>query len=439
MSAINVGIIGFGTVGAGVVTILQNTRELIEDRVGAPVVVARIADLDTTSSRGISVDPAILTTDALSIINDPSISIVVELIGGEEPAATFLHQAIAAGKHVVTANKALLSRRGEELFQAAHRTGVNIGFEGSVGGGIPIIQAIRDGLTANRISMIFGILNGTANFILSSMSDGSRDFADALAEAQKLGYAEADPTLDVSGYDTTHKLSILLSLVYGRQFYPEEIYTEGIIGITPQDINFARELGYRIKLLAIHKDDNGELEVRVTPTLVPATSLIANVQGVYNAVFVTGDAVGSTMFYGRGAGKMPTGSAVVSDIIRIARNLHRCPANPVIPFGSRRPLPVLIKREDQIRSRYYLRFSAMDRPGVLSQIAGVLAENDISISSVIQRGRSQEGGVPIFMLIHEALEKNVNTALREVDALPVTLGRTMLIRIEDIDSLNGEK
>nr|MBP7322623.1 homoserine dehydrogenase [Deltaproteobacteria bacterium] len=431
MNNINIGIIGFGTVGAGVVTILEKNKEIIQDRVGAPVVVRRIADLDTVSDRGITLQPSILTNDARAIINDPEISIVVELIGGEEPAATYLRQAVAQGKHVVTANKALLSRRGEEFFQAAHERGVNIGFEGSVGGGIPIIQAIRDGLSANRITMIFGILNGTSNFILSCMSDGVKDFSEALAEAQRLGYAEADPTLDVSGYDTTHKLSILLSLVYGRQFHPEEIYTEGIARITPQDISFAKELGYRIKLLAISKDDRGEIEVRVTPTLVPAASLISNVQGVYNAVFVTGDAVGSTLFYGRGAGKMPTGSAVVSDIIRIARALHTNPEKPLIPFGSRRPRPVTIKKENQIRSRYYLRFSATDRPGVLSQIAGILGDYDISISSVIQRGRSSEGAVPIFMLIHEALEQNVNAALKKIDELPVTLDRTMLIRIED--------
>lgn len=431
MKTINIGIIGLGTVGTGVVKILQKNQKIIQDRVGALLSVRKIADLDLTTDRGITLDPSLLTTDAQELITDPSIAIVAELIGGQEPASTYLQQAIAHGKHVVTANKALLSARGEEIFRAACEHQVEVGFEGSVGGGIPIIQAIREGLAANRITMIFGILNGTSNFILTKMTDEGKEFDEILSEAQALGYAESDPFLDVSGYDTTHKLSILLSLVYGQQFHPEEIHTEGITRISPLDIMFAKEMGYRIKLLAIFKDDAGQIEARVHPTFIPADSLISHVKGAYNAIFVTGDAVGSTMFYGSGAGMMPTGSAVVSDIIRIARTILHAKSHQISPPVARSERAVTLKDRQQIRSKYYLRFSATDRPGVLSQISGVLAKYDISISSVIQRGRRNEGAVPIFMLIHEALEADVTRALQEIDSLPVTLDQTMVIRIED--------
>jgi homoserine dehydrogenase len=431
METIQIGIIGLGTVGTGVVKILQQNQKTIQHRLGVTLEVGKIADLDLVTDRGISLDRSLLTTDANEVINDPGIPIIAELIGGEEPAATYIHKSIDQGKHVVTANKALLSVRSSEIFRAAYDRNVEIGFEGSVCGGIPVIQAIKDGLAANHITMILGILNGTANFILTRMTDEGGNFEDVLAEAQKLGYAEADPTLDIDGDDTAHKLSILLSLVYGQQVRPDDVYVEGITRITPLDIEFARQLGYRIKLLAISKHDDDGIEARVHPTLIPAGSLIAHVKGVYNAVFVTGDAVGSTMFYGQGAGMMPTGSAVVSDIMRIAGNIlcaKRTQSSQLFVHDSG---AVGIKRKNRIRTKYYLRFSAMDRPGVLSKISGILAKYDISISSVIQRGRQVGGSVPIFMLIHEALEEDVDRALQEIDSLPETLDQTMVLRIED--------
>jgi len=431
MEKIKVGIIGLGTVGTGVVKLLQQNQSLIQNRLGAVIEIAKIADLDITTDRGVVNDPSILTTDAMEVLTDPSIHIVAELIGGEEPAATFILKAIDQKKHVVTANKALLSVRGAEIFDASFHNQVDVGFEGSVCGGIPIIRALKEGLAANRITSIFGILNGTANYILTQMTDEGRGFDEVLADAQQLGYAEADPSFDVNGTDTTHKLSILLSLVYGRQFNPNDISTEGITGIQPLDIAFARELGFRIKLLAIAKEEQGQLEARVHPTLIPADSLLSSVKGVYNAVFVCGDAVGSTMFYGQGAGMMPTGSAVVSDIIEISRNILNGRSGRIVPLFAKASHAVAIKNKEQITCKYYLRFSAQDRPGVLSQISGILGKYNISISSVIQKGRRIDGAVPIYMLIYEATEKYVDKALSEIDALPVTLDKTMVIRIED--------
>jgi len=355
----------------------------------------------------------------------------VELMGGEEPAASFLLEAIKKGKHVVTANKALLSTRGEEIFKAVFEHQVDIGFEGSVCGGIPLIRAIKEGLAANKITTIFGILNGTANYILSRMTEEGKEFQEVLEEARHLGYAETDASLDVQGTDTTHKLSILLSLVYGKKISPEDIYTEGITRIHPLDIEFAMQLGYRIKLLAIFKDENGEIEARVHPTLIPAESLLSHVKGVNNAVFIYGDAVGSTLFYGQGAGMMPTGSAVVSDLIEISRNILKGNCGTMVPFFTENKNTITVKAKNQFLSRYYLRFSVQDRPGVLSQISGILGKLNISIASVIQRGQQGDGAVPIFMLIHKAREEYVAKALQEIDALPVALDKTMLIRIED--------
>ena len=431
MEKIKIGIIGLGTVGTGVIKILQRNHELIQNRLGAPIEIAKIADLDITSDRGITIDPSLFTCDALEVINDPQVSIVVELIGGEEPAASFLLKAIKKGKHVVTANKALLSTRGAEIFQAAYENKVEIGFEGSVCGGIPLIRSIKEGLAANKITTIFGILNGTANYILTRMTEEGKEFKEVLDEAKKLGYAEAEPALDINGTDTTHKLSILLSLIYGKKISPEDIYTEGITQIHPLDIGFAKELGYRIKLLAIFKEDNGEIEARVNPTLIPADSLLSSVKGVNNAVFIYGDAVGSTMFYGQGAGMMPTGSSVVSDLIEISRNILKDSCGMVVPLFTENQKIKQLKTKKQFFTRYYLRFSVQDRPGVLSQISGILGKFNISISSVIQRGRSGDNAVPIFMLIHKAREEHIDNALKEIDALPVTLDKTMLIRIED--------
>ncbi|MDO8444908.1 MAG: homoserine dehydrogenase [Deltaproteobacteria bacterium] len=433
MKAINVGIVGFGTVGTGTAKILLENSRLIEERVGAPIVIKKIADHQPEKEREIKVDPSILTRDADEILNDPEIEIVIELIGGYGYAKEFILKAIDKGKHVVTANKALLAVHGDEIFKAAYAKGIDIGFEASVGGGIPIIRALKEGLVANRIESIYGIVNGTTNYILTKMTAGGEKFADVLKEAQEKGYAETDPTFDVEGIDAAHKLAILISLAYGVRIRFEDIYTEGISKITPLDIEFAREFGYRIKLLAITKDDKGKIEARVHPTMLKESAMLATVDGVFNAIYVTGDAVGSTMFYGRGAGMMPTGSAVVSDIVDIARNIIKKSHQRVPPLGCREECikDAKVKDISETVNHYYIRFSAMDRPGVLSKISGILGENNISISSMIQKGREIEGAVPIVMMTHEARERDVRKALDEIDRLPVVHDKTVFIRIEE--------
>jgi len=433
MERVYIGLIGFGTVGTGVVKILQEKAKLLEERLGFSLILKKIADLDITRDRGIKVSPAILTANVTEVIEDPEISIIVELIGGLEPARTFILQAMAKGKHVVTANKALLAVHGLEIFKAADEYGVDLGFEGSVGGGIPIIRALKEGLVANKIQVIFGILNGTSNYILSEMTARNLKFEEVLKKAQELGYAEADPTLDIQGIDTAHKLSILISLAYGVQVKLEDIYTEGITSIAPMDVEYAKELGYHIKLLAIAKSDGGPIEARVHPTLLPADHLLSTVSGPYNAIFVKGDAVGSTLFYGPGAGMMPTASAVVSDLVDLSRNLH---------LGANRRVPLLayqrpylkegdIKSIENISCPYYLRFTVVDRPGVLSRISGILGDLDISIASVIQKGRRAEKAVPIYIVTHEAREKNMQKALQVIDRLPIIVNKTVYMRIED--------
>ena len=433
MKKINVGIVGFGTVGTGTAKILIGNSLLIEERVGIPIVVKNIADHDIEKEREINVDPAILTKDANEILNDPEIDIVVELIGGYGYAKEFILKAIDKGKHVVTANKALLAVHGDEIFRAAYRKGVDIGFEASVGGGIPIIRALKEGLVANRIESIYGIVNGTTNYILTKMTAEGKKFGDVLKKAQEKGYAEADPTFDVEGVDAAHKLAVLISLAYGVRIRFEDIYTEGISKITPLDIEFAREFGYRIKLLAITKDDKGKIEARVHPTMLKESAMLANVDGVFNAIYVTGDAVGSTMFYGRGAGMMPTGSAVVSDIADIARNIIKKSHQRVPPLGCSEGCikDAKVKDISETVNHYYIRFSAMDKPGVLSKISGILGENNISISSMIQKGRQVGGSVPIVMMTHEAKEQDVRKALDEIDRLPVVHEKTVFIRIEE--------
>jgi homoserine dehydrogenase len=412
---------------------LQEKAKLLEERLGFSLILKKIADLDITRDRGIKVSPAILTANVTEVIEDPEISIIVELIGGLEPARTFILQAMAKGKHVVTANKALLAVHGLEIFKAADEYGVDLGFEGSVGGGIPIIRALKEGLVANKIQVIFGILNGTSNYILSEMTARNLKFEEVLKKAQELGYAEADPTLDIQGIDTAHKLSILISLAYGVQVKLEDIYTEGITSIAPMDVEYAKELGYHIKLLAIAKSDGGPIEARVHPTLLPADHLLSTVSGPYNAIFVKGDAVGSTLFYGPGAGMMPTASAVVSDLVDLSRNLH---------LGANRRVPLLayqrpylkegdIKSIENISCPYYLRFTVVDRPGVLSRISGILGDLDISIASVIQKGRRAEKAVPIYIVTHEAREKNMQKALQVIDRLPIIVDKTVYMRIED--------
>ena len=426
---INIGIIGFGTVGTGTAKTLIQNRKLLRERTGVDINLRRIADLDIKRDRGLKLAKGVLINNADSLISDPDIHIVVELIGGTTIAKDILLKAIRNGKHVVTANKALLATHGKEIFKAAEKANVQVGFEASVAGGIPIIKIISEGLVANRIKSIYGIINGTTNYILSKMSDENAEFSDVLKEAQKLGYAEADPTYDIEGIDSAHKISILASLAYGTQFSLKDVYREGISKISSMDIEFARELGYKLKLLAIAKETNGKVELRVHPTMVPEEFLLSKVDGVFNAVYVDGDAVGSTLYYGRGAGDMPTGSAVVSDIVDISCNI----VNKTIgrnPLFSRSQKGKNLLKMDDVRSMYFFRFSAIDKPGVLSRISGILGKYNISIASVIQKDRKEGKAVPLVVLTHRAREKDVRTAVKEINKLQIVTDKTVVIRVE---------
>jgi homoserine dehydrogenase len=434
MKEIKVGLIGFGTVGAGVVKILQKNYRLIEKRMGAKIILKRIADIDLKTDRGVKLKPGVLTRRAQDVIEDPEIGIVMELIGGIEPAKNYILNAIRNHKHIVTANKALLALHGDEIFREAHRFGVDVNFEASVGGGIPLIRSIKEGLVANRIQSIFGILNGTSNYILSKMTDEGRNFKEVLKEAQERGYAEADPTFDIEGIDAAHKLAILIRLAFGTPLRFEEIFIGGISEITPLDIQFGLEFGYRIKLLAIAKIDQGKIEARVHPTLIPERHLISTVEGVFNAIYIKGDAIGPTLFYGQGAGQMPTGSAVISDLVELGRNLLIQATGrrvPLLAYQESAIDKISLKKMEDVVMPFYMRISALDRPGVLSKISGILGKNDISIASVIQKGRRIKGAVPIVMMTHEAKEKNVHRALKEIDQLGVILGKTIFIRVEN--------
>ena len=428
-----VGIIGLGTVGSGTVKILFENQSLIKKRLGAPLLVKKIAVRDPSLPRRVEGPDTLLTTDPESIFRDPEIKIVVELIGGLEPARTFILKAIEAGKHVVTANKAVLAEYGAELFAAAKEKGVDIAFEAAVGGGVPIIKTLKESLAGNRIKSLTGIVNGTCNYILTRMTDEGLSFEEALAEAQEAGFAEADPSLDVDGIDAAHKLALLTTLAYGTEISLEDIYVEGIREIEPLDIAFARELGFVTKLLAICKETENGLEVRVHPALIAEDHVLASVRMAYNAFYVRGDAVGDILLYGLGAGQMPTGSAVVSDIVDLARNVLSGATLRVPPLSFQladlQRLP--LKPMNEVVSRYYFRFSAVDRPGVLSKIAGILGENEISIATVIQKGREARGSVPIVMLTHEAREAAVSRALAAIDRLEVVTAPTKLLRIEE--------
>ncbi len=431
MKEIQVGLIGFGTVGTGVVKILLEKESLLQSLVGAPLKLKRIADLDLNRDRGIPISKGLLVNKAEDIINDPDISIVIELIGGLEPARSFILKALEKGKHVVTANKALLAHNGGEIFQKAEECKMDVGFEASVCGGIPVILALQQGLVANEIESILGIFNGTSNYILTRMTEEGLPYGEALKEAQQKGYAEADPTLDVEGLDTVHKLNILMHLAYGSPLNPEAVFVEGITRIGALDIAFAREFGYSIKLLAICRKEGDLLEARVHPTMISKGHMLASVQGAYNALFIKGDSVGDILLYGQGAGMMPTGSAVVSDLVNIGRNIHkgitqRVPRNPATMGKG-----LAFKPFSGVIGRYYFRFSALDRPGVLSTIAGILGTNKISVASVIQKGREVEGSVPIVMMTHEARESAVQKAIQEIDRLPVITDRTVIIRVEN--------
>ncbi len=433
MEEIKVGLIGFGTVGSGVVKVLKENAEVIRKKLGAGLVLKKVADKDPGRKRPVELESGVLTTDAYEVIKDPEISIVVELVGGTGVAKDFILKALEGGKHVVTANKALLSTHGKEIFSLAAQRGLDIGFEASVGGGIPVLRALKEGLVANRIISIYGIINGTANYILSKMTNEGGKFEDVLRRAQEKGYAEADPTYDVEGIDTAHKLAILIDLAYGAYVDLKDIYTEGITRITPLDIRFAKEFGYRIKLLAVAKSIGDEIEAAVHPTMIPATHPLAAVDGAFNAVHIVGDAVGPVMLYGLGAGMMPTASAVVSDIVDIARNLLKGSAGRLSPLSYTEDSigEVKIKNIEDLENQYYMRFLALDRPGVLSKISGVLGEHNISISSVIQKGRKVGGGVPLVILTHNALERELRTAVKEIEKLDVILDKVMYIRIEE--------
>ncbi|PYS18771.1 MAG: homoserine dehydrogenase [Acidobacteria bacterium] len=408
---INVGIIGLGTVGSGAFRILRDNAELIRHRVGVPVEVTKIAVRDATRDRGVAIPAGVLTTNPSQVIDDPNIDIVIELIGGYEPARELILAAIARGKHVVTANKALLAADGAEIHEAARRAGVSIGYEASVGGGIPVIKALKEALAANRILSIYGIINGTSNYILTKMTEEERSFADVLAEAQRAGYAEADPTFDVGGIDTAHKLAILVNLAFGAHVNLKDIYTEGITSISPLDIDFGKVLGYKLKLLAIAKmHEGGQAEARVHPTMVPDDYPIAKVAGVYNAIQIVGNACDDIMLYGRGAGSMPTGSAVVADVMDIARRQILIAPSRKLPAGNATSdAAVALQPMESIVSLYYFRFMALDQPGVLAQISGI---------------------VPLVIMTHKALERDIQKALVEIKSLSCITEDPILIRVE---------
>jgi homoserine dehydrogenase len=389
--------------------LLIDSADRIRDRLGMGLNLKYVADIDLTTDRGVRLADGVLIDDAERVVNDPEVDIVIEMIGGEGIAKTLILQAIANGKQVVTANKALLAKHGTELFQAADRKGVDLAFEASVGGCMPVIKTLRESLVGNRINGMGGILNGTCNYILSRITDEGIDFREALAKATEAGYAEADPTLDVEGFDTAHKLAILTSLAYGTEVDFDDIFIEGITQITPLDIDFARQFGYRIKLLAISKNHGDRVEARVHPTMIPEGNLLSTISGSLNVLNISGDAVGDVMLYGHGAGMMPTASAVVGDVVDIARNLSRG-ATGRVPLRSFQPdkigrIPIVSVEE--LVTHYYFRFTVKDQPGVLSTISGILGEYGISIQSVQQKGRKSTGAVPVVMLTHRAREADV--------------------------------
>ncbi len=433
MEVINIGIIGFGTVGAGTIEILLKNRELINSRIGCKLHLKKVADIDLERPRPIEIHSSLLTKDAWDLINDPDIHIVVELIGGTDHAKEYILGAISEGKHVVTANKALLAEYGKEIFELAQIKGVSIGFEASVAGGIPIIKALKEGICSNQIRSIRGILNGTSNYILSRMTDDGISYEKAVNEAIRLGYAEDPPTLDVDGTDAAHKLAILTSLAFGIPMPFKAIYREGISKITEDDIRYAGEFGYRIKLLAISKIIDNKIQARVHPCMIPKDHIMAKVDGAFNAIYLEGDFLGPNLYWGMGAGARPTGSAVVADIINISRIIRSGTNSFLPPLAHFRPFieDIRIQDMDELQSVYYFRFSVIDRPGVLSKISGILGSHGISIHSVIQKGRRFGGSVPVVMLTHEAKERDIKEALSEIDTLDVLTDPTVMIRVEE--------
>jgi homoserine dehydrogenase len=442
MKPINVGLLGIGTVGGGTFSVLKRNQEEIARRAGRGIVITIIADREVDKARKIAGDETLITSDANDVVTHPDVNIVIELIGGIVIAKELILKAIENGKHVVTANKALLALHGTEIFAAAQRRGVMVAFEAAVAGGIPIIKALREGLTANRIEWIAGIINGTSNFILSEMRDKGLDFDTVLKQAQKLGYAEVDPTFDIEGIDAAHKITIMAAIAFGIPMQFDKVYTEGIAKLTGEDIRYAEELGYRIKLLGITKRNTKGIELRVHPTLIPSQRLIANVEGVMNAIVVKGDAVGHTLYYGAGAGAEPTASSVIADLVDVTR-MHTADPKHRVPHLAFQPdllsnIPIL-SMED-VETSYYLRLRAMDKPGVLADITRILAGLDISIDAMVQKEPNEgEDQVDIIMLTHLAVEKNINSAIIKIEKLPAVMGNVTRIRLEDLSSNHSIK
>jgi homoserine dehydrogenase len=436
MKAINVGLLGIGTVGGGTWTVLNRNQEEITRRAGRPIRITAVADRNLDLARGLTGDAVKLTDDAFALVKDPDIDIIVELIGGYTTARQLVLEAIANGKHVVTANKALLAVHGNEIFAAAQKQGVMVAFEAAVAGGIPIIKALREGLSANRIQWIAGIINGTTNFILSEMRDKGLSFDAALQDAQRLGYAEADPTFDIEGIDAAHKATLMASIAFGIPVQFDKAYVEGISQLQAKDIRYAEQLGYRIKLLGIAKRKENGVELRVHPTLIPGKRLIANVEGAMNAVLVQGDAVGATLYYGKGAGAEPTASSVIADLVDVTR-LHNADRQHRVPHLAFQPdqltdLPILPIEE--VETAYYLRMRAADKPGVLADITRILADLEISIDAMLQKEPDEgEDQTDIVLLTHVAREKSVNTAMAQIEALSTIAGKVTRIRLEELN------
>ena len=423
---VKIGLLGLGTVGAGVCKILQENRRVIYDRAGTEFEIAKILVRDLGKPRTVEVDAQLLTTDASDILEDSEISVAVELMGGLEPAYQYIQAALEAGKHVVTANKAVIAAHGARLIRLAASKGVDLYYEGSVGGGIPIIKPLRESLVGNRIEEIIGIVNGTTNYILTRMTQQKAAFGDVLQEAQALGYAEAEPAADIEGHDAANKLVILASLAFQTPISLRQVYCEGISRITPDDIAFAEHFGYIIKLLAIAKRQPGGVEARVHPTFVPREHPLASVNGVFNGIFVRGDAVGELMFYGRGAGDLPTGSAVIADIVDVLRNRKRGSHHRVETLWEEIP----VRPMEDVRTRYYVRLHAQDKPGVLAQVAASFGAEGVSIESMIQQGRGQDQPVPIVFITHEVEERQMRASLGRIDTLPSIKDIASVIRVE---------
>ena len=435
MEPVRVGLLGLGTVGGGTVNVLYRNAEEIARRAGRGITITHAAAREYDPERLPGIDRIAVTNDAFEVVNNPDVEIVVELIGGYSPARELVLKAIENGKHVVTANKALIALHGNEIFAAAQKAGVTVAFEAAVAGGIPIIKAVREGLAANRIEWIAGIINGTGNFILTEMRDKGREFGDVLAEAQALGYAEADPTFDIEGIDAAHKLTILGSIGFGVPLQFDKVYTEGITRIEPQDVAYAEELGYRIKHLGIARKTDKGIEMRVHPTMIPERRLIANVDGVMNAVLVNGDAVGPTLYYGAGAGAEPTASAVVADLVDVVRALTSDPENrvPHLAFQADALTNIPILPMDEIETAYYLRLKVKDEPGVMAEIAGILGSAGISIEAIQQKEPSQgETELPLVLLTHRVVEKSMCAAIEKIEALSSVDGQVAIIRVEHL-------